>query len=112
MTVNEPFLPCSFVTSSPSGLERVYTTISPTRILLTANSRNVVFKRQQEILVGVDVDEFPKIRVGMPLITLGISVKGIITALVPMPSVDSNFRMVINYHPLSKSNMQKSAAPH
>ena len=105
----EPFSGRSFVVFSPSRLRRIYTTISPTKILLTAQSQthNKIIK--EGVFVGLTVDDAPTISIGMPLISLGIPVFGIITAITvcPSPLDKDTLRVIINYHPLPKPNIAK-----
>ena len=103
----EPFCPRSFVTVSPSKLQRVYTTLSPNRILLTATSNTHQKNIKNGMVMGLQVDDSPNIVIGHPLITLGIPLFGVITGMVLCPSpLDANtLRVVINYHPLPKPNI-------
>ena len=107
MMEHEPFLPRSFVVYSPNKLQRIYTTIGTTRILLTAENHSLEKWVHEGVLMGLKIDDSPNITVGNLLISLGIPVFGMITGLLLCPSpLDANtLRVVINYHPLPKPNI-------
>lgn len=107
MPSNEPFSPRSFVVPSPGGRERIYTTLAHGRLLLTANAASVDYKREKETIYSITVDEFPVVKIGAPLLSLGVPLFGMLTAIIPLPSTDGIFRAVLLYHPLPKPNIGK-----
>ena len=109
MKPSEPFVPRSFIVRSPRGHERVYTTMPHNRLLLTAEGTTTELKKEKEVLMGVQLDDSSYIRIGTPLLALGIPLFGMVTGLFPLPSVDGKFRLLVNYLPLPKPNIQKAA---
>lgn len=105
----EPFSVRSFVAVSPSRLQRIYTTVSPNRILLTAQSKTFEKKVKEGVLMELLVDDGPNICIGYPLISLGVPLWGVITGMTICPSpLDADIlRVIINYHPLPKPNIRK-----
>ena len=105
----EPFSVRSFVAVSPTRLQRIYTTISPNRILLTAQSKTFEKKVKEGVLMELLVDDGPNICIGYPLISLGIPLWGVITGMMICPSpLDADIlRVMINYYPLPKPNIGK-----
>jgi hypothetical protein len=104
----EPFSVRSFVAVSPSRLQRIYTTVSPNRLLLTAQSKTFEKKIKEGVLMELLVDDGPNICIGYPLLSLGIPLFGVITGIMICPSpLDADIlRVIINYHPLPKPNIR------
>jgi len=107
---HEPFASRSFVVYSPDKLQRIYTTLSPTQILLTAENQSIEKWVHEGVLMGLKVDNSPNITVGSLLISLGIPLFGMVTGLLVCPSpLDANtLRVIINYHQLPKPNIEKT----
>jgi hypothetical protein len=107
MDKKDPFIPRSFTVPSPTGRQRIYTTLSPCRLLLTADAAVPSLNRDKGILMSIQLDDSPRIAVGSHLLHLGIPLFGMVTGLFPVPSVDGVFRVIINYHPLPQPNIRK-----
>lgn len=98
----------SYVNYSPSGLQRIYTPVGLNRLLLTAQSHTHKKDVQDDIVMGLQLEDSPPIKIGHLLLSLEIPLFGMITGLLECPSpLDSNtVRVIILYHPLPKPNIE------
>jgi len=67
--------------------------------MLTAVSKTTQVASENGIVLRVVLQDDPVITIGMPLISLGIPVSGIITGLMVLPSATDEdvVRVIINY---------------
>ena len=93
------FVGRSFTTLSKTNIPRIFTGITAHQFMLTAVSKTTQVDSENGIVLRVVLQDDPVITIGMPLISLGIPVSGIITGLMVLPSATDEdvVRVIINY---------------
>ena len=97
--------PCSYAVPAPDGRERIYTTLTHNRLLLTADGTTADTRTEGGIVMQIQIDGSTPIVPGTHLLSLGIPLFGMVTGIFPVPSVDGKIRVILAYHPLPKPNM-------
>ena len=98
------FIGRSFTTLSKTNIPRIFTGITAHQFMLTAVSKTTQVASENGIVLRVVLQDDPVITIGMPLISLGIPVSGIITGLMVLPSTTDEdvVRIMINYFSSNK----------
>jgi hypothetical protein len=93
------FVGRSFSTLSKTNIPRIFTGITAHQFMLTAVSKTTQVASENGVVLRVVLQDDPVITIGMPLISLGIPVSGIITGLMVLPSATDEdvVRVIINY---------------
>lgn len=88
----------SYTTLSKTNIPRIFTGITPYQFMLTAVSKDTHVVRENGVVLRVVMQDDPIISIGMPLSSIGLPVKGIITGLMVLPATDEDvIRIAINY---------------
>jgi len=98
------FVGRSFTTLSKTNIPRIFTGINAHQFLFTGVSKQAHVVREQGVVMRIDLDDESNISIGMPLVSLGLPVKGIITGimLLPSPLEEDVVRIMINYFSSNK----------
>ena len=93
------FVGRSFTTLSKTNIPRIFTGITAHQFLFTGVSKQAHVVREQGVVMRIQLDDESNISIGMPLVSLGLPVKGIITSimLLPSPLEEDVVRIMINY---------------